>query len=97
MCLGRESVSRKPWGPREIRVERKELANFAKDVSAPPSWPTEAVRSPRLCESSVVAQDDRTWSYGRAGKEGILKALTTRDSLGLGPLDSKLLRVTISI
>lgn len=33
----------------------------------------------------------------RAGEEGVLKALTTRDSLGLGPLEIKLLRVTISI
>lgn len=42
-------------------------------------------------------QDDRTQSYGRAGKEEILNALTTRDSLGLGPLEIKLLQVTISI
>lgn len=33
---------------------------------------------------------------GPVGKEDILEALTTRDSLGLGPLEIKLLRVTIS-
>lgn len=42
-------------------------------------------------------QDGKTQRYGRAGKEEVLNVLTTRDSLGLGPLEIKLLQVTISI
>lgn len=43
-----------------------------------------------------MVEDDRPQSCGRTDKEDILKALTTRDFLGLGPLDIKLLQVTIS-
>lgn len=43
-----------------------------------------------------MVEDDKPQSYGRTDDEVILKDLTTRDFLGLGPLEIKLLQITIS-
>lgn len=43
-----------------------------------------------------MTEDDRPQSYGKTDEEDILRALTTRDFLGLGPLEIRLLQVTVS-
>lgn len=77
--------------------ENKKLQTLLRMGNFHQSQLTKAVLSPSRCKSSFLLEGDRAQSYGRAGKEDILNILTTRDSLGLGPLEIKLLRVTTSI
>lgn len=97
MCVKCESVSSKPWGPWEGCVRFKKLANFATDgqhLSEPTHKGHAVTVSAELLHGGKMT--GLKAMEGPVGKEDILEALTTRDSLGLGPLEIKLLRVTIS-